>query len=103
MAAALLCGCAMQPEAIVADDEALCRYSAAADAAQQYDQCRSKLESRRTRLSAAGASRIEGYALLQGPAGQPPTGLAIDCQTSNEGKDCPAGDVTGTIPPAPKR
>jgi hypothetical protein len=103
MAAALLCGCAMKPEAIVADDEALCRYAEAMDGAQPYDQCRKKLEGQRTRVSTNSASRIEGYALLNGPAAQPPTGLAIDCKPSTNGKDCPSSDVTGTIPPAPKR
>jgi hypothetical protein len=102
MAVALLGGCAMKSDAIVADDEALCRYSAEVEGAQSYDQCRRKLEGQRTRVSAVSASRIDGYALLRGPAAQPPTGLAIDCKVAKDGKDCASGDVTGTIPPAPK-
>lgn len=99
--AAGLASCAAQQETtIVADDDALCHYSEAATGSESYAQCRSRLENQHTRVNAASASRIEGYALLQGPA--PPADLAGRCKTAKTAKDCPPDDVTGTIPPAVK-
>lgn len=110
-----LSGCAAQIDAqvdtIVADDAALCHYSAAASAgsapphANATAQCRKRLESQRVRLVAANASRIDGYALLKTPA--PDTAMARRCDATgeakqnelkpNQSKDCAPGDVTGTI------
>jgi hypothetical protein len=101
--AALLAGCAAQPDTIVANDEALCRYSEAAGATGSYAQCRSRLERQRTHMQAASATHVEGYALLQGPMVRPPTELAVDCKVAKPGKDCPSGDATGSIPAGPKR
>jgi hypothetical protein len=53
------------------------------------------------RMSAGGASRIEGYALLQAPV--QPTDMAGRCTTAEGAKDCAPGDVTGTIRSNPKR
>jgi hypothetical protein len=103
LVAATVAGCASQPFTIADDDDALCHYSQMADSGNSYAHCRAKLESQRASINVASASRIEGYALLQGPA--QPTGVADDCKTSNDPKTCPSGDVTGTIPavktPAP--
>lgn len=101
--AGILAGCAAQPDTIVANDEALCRYSEAAGATNSYAQCRSKLERQRTHMQAASATRVEGYALLQGPSVQSPTELAVDCKNVKPGKDCRSDDATGSIPVEPKR
>lgn len=101
LVAAALSGCAAQPETIVADDEALCQYSTMAAGAKSYAQCRNKLQNTRMRVSAAGASRIEGYALLQAPV--QPTDVAGRCTTSEGAKNCSPSDVTGTIRTNPKR
>lgn len=101
LVAAALSGCAAQPETIVADDDALCQYSAPVADARSYIQCRDRLRNTRMRMSAAGASRIEGYALLQEPV--PPTDVAGRCTTAKGAKDCAPGDVTGTIRPNPQR
>ena len=99
--ATALSGCAAQPETIVADDDALCQYSAMAAGAQSYAQCRAKLQNTRTRTVAASASRIEGYALLRTPA--QPNDIAGRCTTPEGGKNCAPSDVTGTIRTDPKR
>jgi len=101
LVAAVFSGCAAQPETIVASDEALCQYSATAADAKSYTQCRDRLQSRSGRLSTANASRIEGYALLQGPL--PPAGVADGCKISEGAKNCDPGDLTGSIPIEPKR
>lgn len=101
MVATALSGCAARPEMIVADDEALCQYSAMAAGAKSYPQCRDRLQNTRMRISAAGASRIEGYALLQAP--MRPTDVAGRCKTLEGAKNCEPGDLTGTIPIDPKR
>ena len=101
LVATALSGCAAQPQTIVADDEALCQYSAMAAGAQTYSQCRAKLQSTRVRTVAASASRIEGYALLRTPA--QPNDVAGRCTTSEGVKNCTPGDVTGTIRTDPKR
>jgi hypothetical protein len=101
LAAIALSGCAVRPETIVADDEALCQYSAAAAGGKSYTKCRDSLQSQRARISAAGASRIEGYALLQSP--ERPTDVAGRCKTLEGAKNCEPSDVTGTIPTTPKR
>ena len=101
LVAMALSGCAAQPGTIVADDEALCQYSAMAAGAKSYAQCRDRLQNQRTRLSAASASRIEGYALLQAPV--QPTDVAGRCNTPEGAKSCEPGDLTGTIPNKPKR
>jgi hypothetical protein len=103
VAAGLLAGCAAQPDTIVADNEALCRYSASAGGTNSYTQCRNRLERQRTQMQAASATRVEGYALMQGPAVRSPTELAVDCKIAKMGKDCPPDDATGSIPAAPKR
>jgi hypothetical protein len=100
-AVAALSACAGQPETIVASDEALCQYSATATDAKSYTQCREWLRSRSGRLIAANASRIEGYALLQGPL--PPTGVAGHCKNPEGAKNCDSGDLTGSIPVESKR
>jgi hypothetical protein len=101
--AAFLAGCAAQPDTIVANDEALCRYSEAAGGTSSYARCLSRLESQRGRVRTASATRVEGYALMQGPAVRSPTELAVDCKTAKTGKDCPPDDATGSIPAEPKR
>lgn len=101
LVATALSGCAAQPETIVADDEALCQYSAMAAGAKSYAQCRDRLQNTRMRMIAATASRIEGYALLQTPA--QPTDVAGRCTTSEGAKNCAPSDVTGTIPTNSKR
>jgi hypothetical protein len=101
LVAAALSGCAAQPETIVADDDALCAYSATGADAKSYTQCRNRLQNTRMRMSAGGASRIEGYALLQAPV--QPTDMAGRCTTAEGAKDCAPGDVTGTIRSNPKR
>ena len=103
MACAALAGCAGQPDTILANDEALCRYLEAADGANSYAQCRRRLEGQRTRVQTASATRVEGYALMQGPAVRSPTELAVDCKTAKTGRDCPSDDATGSIPAEPKR
>lgn len=85
----------------MADDEALCQYSATAAGAKSYTQCRDRLQSQRARMSASSASRIEGYALLQTTA--PPTDVAGRCKTLEGAKNCEPSDLTGTIPTTPKR
>jgi len=101
--AAALAGCSASPESIVGDDAALCRYAADAGAADNYAQCTSRLAGRQQVMAAAGASRIEGYALLNTPPTTPATGVADQCKASDAPKNCGAGDITGTIkrPPAP--
>ena len=98
--AGVLAGCSVSPDGIVASDEALCRYSEAAGGAG-YTQCLGKLESQKARVQTASATRVEGYALLQGPALQAPAEVAKDCKQS--GEPCSSDDVTGSIPAAPKR
>lgn len=93
--AVALSACAGQPDTIVASDDALCQYSATATGAKSYSHCREGLQSRSGRLSAANASRIEGYALLQGPLS--PTGVAERCKIEGA-KDCDPVDQTGSIP-----
>lgn len=100
LAAATLAGCAAPLESIAADDDALCRYSETAGGNVSYAQCRAHLDSQRIRVSTVSASRIEGYALLQGPT--QPTDVAGQCGTKGTEK-CTSNDVTGTIPTAPKR
>lgn len=100
--AAALSGCAGQSDTIVADDQTLCTYSAAAANPDNYAQCRDRLRNTRLRMSAAGASRIEGYALLL-PAPVPPAGVAGRCNGSEAAKNCDPGDLTGSIPGEPKR
>jgi hypothetical protein len=100
LAAATLAGCAASPESIAADDDALCRYSETAGGNVSYAQCRAHLDSQRIRVSAVSASRIEGYALLQGPS--QPSDVAGRCGAKGTEK-CTPDDVTGTIPAAPKR
>jgi hypothetical protein len=101
--AGILANCAVQPDSIAANDEALCRYSEAAGAAGSYAKCRSRLDRQRTLIQAASVTRVEGYALLQGPTMRSPTELAADCKTAKPGKDCPPDDATGSIPAEPKR
>ena len=101
LVAAALSGCAGQPDTIAADDQALCAYSATAAGADNYAQCRNRLQNTRLRMNAAGASRIEGYALLQAPA--QPADVAGRCTTVEGGKDCAPDDVTGTIRSKPER
>lgn len=101
LAAAALSGCAAQPDTIAADDEALCAYSATAAGADNYAQCRNRLRNTRLRMSAAGAARIEGYALLQVPV--LPADVAGRCAPAEGAKDCASGDVTGTIRSKPER
>ena len=66
-AALALAGCG-SGSSIVADDAALCRFAAAPGSADSYAQCRNRLAGRQQIMAAAGASRIEGYALLNTPA-----------------------------------
>jgi hypothetical protein len=101
LVATALSGCAAQPETIAADDAALCQYSAMAVGAKSYSQCRARLRSQHGRLTAASASRIEGYALLQAPL--PAADVVARCKTPEGPKDCDPGDVTGSIPSEPKR
>ena len=100
LAAATLAGCAASLDSIAADDDALCRYSETAGGNVSYAQCRARLDGQRIRVSAASASRIEGYALLQGPS--QPTDVAGQCGPKGTEK-CTPDDVTGRIPAAPKR
>lgn len=97
--AVVLAGCSSSPESIVGDDAALCRYSADAGNADTYAQCRNRLAGRHQIMAAAGASRIEGYALLNTPA--PASNVADQCKASDAPKDCGAGDVTGAIKQKP--
>ncbi|HXD46548.1 MAG TPA: hypothetical protein VN655_15580 [Pseudolabrys sp.] len=99
--AVVLAGCSSQPVSIVGDDAALCDYSAQANGASSLARCRDRLDRRQRRLTAATATRIDGYALLNTPD-QPPA-VAGRCKTPDAPKDCDPGDVTGTIPAAPKR
>lgn len=101
LVATALSGCASQPATIVADDEALCQYSTMAAGSKSYAQCRNKLQNTRMRVSAASASRIEGYALLQVPV--QPADVAGRCTTSEGAKNCSPSDVTGAIRTSPKR
>lgn len=103
--ATALAGCSSSPESIVGDDAALCRFAADAGSADSVAQCRTRLAGRQQIMAAAGASRIEGYALLNTPASNTPapaTGVADQCKASDAPKNCGAGDITGTIkqPPA---
>ena len=100
LAAVWLAGCAGQSSGIVASDEAFCAQSAMADGSPSFDQCRRKLQSQRTKVSASNATRIEGTALLNTPA--QPTDFAGLCKPE-DGKACAPGEVTGTINGAPKR
>jgi hypothetical protein len=97
----VLAGCAVQPDTIVSNDEALCRYSELAGGTNSFAQCRNRLERQRAHVQAASATRVEGYALLQGPAVRSPSELAEDCKKS--GKPCSADDATGSIPAEPKQ
>jgi hypothetical protein len=101
LATVLLSGCATQPATVVADDDAFCRYSESVEGAQPYTECRKKLESQRNRKSALSATYIEGYALL--PGAPEPKDVAGRCKTAPNAQDCPADDVTGSIPSQPKR
>jgi len=102
-AAAVLAGCSSSPDSIVGDDAALCRFAADAGSADSFAQCRTRLAGRQQIMAAAGASRIEGYALLNTPASNAPaaTGVADQCKASDAPKNCGAGDITGTIKPKP--
>lgn len=93
-----LAGCGSS-SSIVADDAALCRFAADAGSTDSLAQCRSRLAGRQQIMAAAGASRIEGYALLNTPA--PASNVADQCKASDAPKDCGAGDITGTIKPKP--
>ena len=95
-----LAGCGSS-SSIVADDAALCRFAADSGSADSYAQCRSRLAGQQQIMAAAGASRIEGYALLNTPA--PASNVADQCKASDAPKDCGAGDITGTIKPAPAK
>ncbi|MBS0536809.1 MAG: hypothetical protein JSR72_22355 [Proteobacteria bacterium] len=99
--AVALGGCSSSPESIIGDDAALCRFAADAGGADSYAQCRSRLAGRQQIMAAAGASRIEGYALLNTPA--PATGVADQCKASDAPKNCGTGDITGTIKQTPPK
>ena len=65
LALVALANCSSQPASIVADDEALCRYSAATvgpnrSEAQAYANCRARIGQSRTTTLAANASAIAG-------------------------------------------
>jgi len=94
-----LAGCGSS-SSIVADDAALCRYAAGSGSADSYARCRNRLAGQQQVMAAAGASRIEGYALLNTPA--PASDVADRCKASDAPKDCGAGDITGTIKPKPE-
>ena len=95
LAGGSLSGCSSQRGAILTDDDALCRYSEMADGTKSYTECRKKLESQRSRVSALNASRTDGVALLKTPQANDVAGR---CKTTTDAKDCPADDLTGTIP-----
>lgn len=101
LALVALANCSSQPASIVADDEALCRYSAAtapnASEAQAYANCRARVGRSRTTMQAANASAIQGYALVKTP-----TEVADPCAAPGAPKDCSPEDLTGSIKPAPK-
>jgi len=99
--AAALGGCSSSPESIVGDDAALCRFAADAGSADSDAQCRTRLAGRQQIMAAAGASRIEGYALLNTPAQA--TGVADQCKASDAAKNCGSGDITGTIKQTPPK
>ncbi len=94
-AVAGLAGCGTSPVTIASDDAVLCRYAAEAGSAESVSACRGRLDNQQRTRTAANASRIEGYALLNTPA--PPTAVADQCRQPNPPKTCEAGDVTGTI------
>jgi len=94
-AVTVLAGCGASPITIASDDAALCRYAAEAGSAESVDACRGRLVSQHRIRTAAAASRIEGYALLNTPA--PPTAVADQCNKPGAPKECETGDVTGTI------
>lgn len=94
-AVAGLAGCGTSPVTIASDDAVLCRYAAEAGSADSVAACRGRLESQHRRRTAASASRIEGYALLNTPV--PPPAIADQCKQANTPKECEVGDVTGTI------
>jgi hypothetical protein len=102
LALVALANCSSQPASIVADDEALCRYSAASagpnqSEAQAYAQCRARVGQSRAAVLASNASAIQGYALLKTP-----TDVADPCAAPGAPKDCTPDDLTGSIKPAPK-
>ncbi|MGE0062889.1 MAG: hypothetical protein AB7T86_12530 [Xanthobacteraceae bacterium] len=102
LALVALANCSSQPASIVADDEALCRYSAATvgpnrSEAQAYANCRARIGQSRTTTLAANASAIQGYALIKTP-----TEMANPCAAPGAPKDCSPEDLTGSINPAPK-
>ena len=100
-AAAGIAGCGTSPETIVGDDAALCRYAAEAGSAESLAVCRGRLDSRHRSRTAAAASRIDGYALLNAPA--EPAALASPCRPASPPQACEAGDVTGAIGREPAR
>jgi hypothetical protein len=102
LALVALANCSSQSASVVADDEALCRYSAAtADPNQSetraYTQCRARVGQSRAAALAANASAIQGYALLKTPID-----VADPCAAPGAPKDCTPDDLTGWIKPAPK-
>ncbi|MFA6267467.1 MAG: hypothetical protein WC670_17340 [Pseudolabrys sp.] len=99
-ATAVLGGCSTAPSTIVSDDDAFCRYTAEVAASDTYSRCRARLDGQHVRVAAAAANRIEGYALLNGPAVAPATDTAGRCSAPDAPKDC-ASDITGTIPAKP--
>lgn len=97
LAALLLSGCSSSLSTILADDDALCRYSADANAANSISKCRTRVAQQRVTLVALSADQIDGYVLLNGPA--PASDVAGRCKGSNPPEEC--ADVTGTIPAKP--
>lgn len=107
LALVALANCSSQPASIVADDEALCRYSTAtadpakSDAQAQasaYEQCRARVGQSRATAFASNASAIQGYALIKTP-----TELADPCAAPGAPKGCSPEDLTGSIKSTPKR
>jgi hypothetical protein len=101
LALVALANCSSQPASIVADDDALCRYSAETAApggsqAQAYANCRARVGQSRSTTLSANASAIQGYALLKTP-----TDVANPCAAPGAPKDCAPDDLTGSIKPAP--
>jgi hypothetical protein len=103
LALVALANCSSQPASIAADDEALCRYSAATagsdrSEAQAYQQCRARVGQSRATAFASNASAIQGYALIKAP-----TEVADPCAAPGAPKDCSPDDLTGSIKSTPSR
>lgn len=101
--AAVLAACSGAPgtQSIVADDDALCRYSAGAVETAAYRQCRARLDKQRAQQALASATQVEVSQSKAVALVRTPTTVAA-CTAQNKAVCAEPSDITGTIPAQPK-